>query len=79
MEMYTVAEAASWTLLIKNYKNLQEKLLKCNSSLFYGILFCLYLYVAYMTMAEWNYRNTFAGKYTYKWTYGGQVLCLCGF
>jgi len=48
-------EAASRTLVVKNFKNLQEKLFKCSSSLFHGILF--YLYVFYMTIDEWNYRN----------------------
>jgi hypothetical protein len=63
MELYAMEEAASRNLLIKSFKNLQEKSLKCNSSLLYGILFYLYPYVSYMTMAEWDYRNMFVGKY----------------
>jgi len=63
MVMYAVVEAASQNLLIKNFENLEEKLLKCNSSLFHGILFFLYLYVAYITMTEYNDRNMFVGKY----------------
>jgi len=34
-----------------------------NRKVFHGILFYLYPYVSYMTMAEWNYRNMYVGKY----------------
>jgi hypothetical protein len=73
--MYAVEEAASRTLLIKNFKNLQEKMLKFNSRLFHGILLYLYLYVTYMTMAESNDRNMFVGKYIRERTV--VMCCVC--
>jgi hypothetical protein len=74
-----MVEAASRTLLIKNFKNLQEKLLKCNYSLFHGILFYLYLYVAYMTMGEGNDLNMFVGKYIRDLRLVMCCVVLCGF
>ena len=69
-------EEASRILLIKNFKNLQEKLLKCNSSLFHGILFCLHVYVAYNTLAEWDCRNMLIGKYISECTVVKFCVCL---